>query len=80
MYRDLCRQEEVSTRVSPVGDWSKGSIVDWYFRIVQDSGEINYTSYSFSTSHKSITYGKFNGVSCKHYSICNKLTLVCLVG
>ena len=36
-------KEEVSTRASPTGDWSKGSTVGWYFGIVQGSGKIPYT-------------------------------------
>ena len=34
---------EVSTRLSPIGDWSKDSIISWYFGIVQGSGKIPYT-------------------------------------
>ena len=30
------------TRLSPIGDWSEGSTVGWYFGIVQGSGQIPY--------------------------------------
>ena len=36
-------KEEVSTRSSPIGDWSRGSTIDWYFRIIQGSDKIPYT-------------------------------------
>ena len=40
----LRAKEEVSTRSSPIKDWSKGLTVDWYFEIVQGSGKILYSS------------------------------------
>ena len=43
-YWDLCMQEKVFTRASSIGDWSKDSIVVWYFGIGQDSDKIPYTS------------------------------------
>ena len=43
-YWDLCIQEEVFTRLSPIRDWTIDSIVSWYFRIDQGSGKISYAS------------------------------------
>ena len=38
------QRKKSSTRSSPIGDWSKGSTVGWYFKIVQGSNKISYTS------------------------------------
>ena len=36
--RDLCNKEKkATTRSSPIGYWSKGSIIGWYFGIGQGS-------------------------------------------
>ena len=32
-----------STKSVPIGDWSKGSTIGWYFGIVQGSDKISYT-------------------------------------
>ena len=37
------QRKEVSTRASPIRDWSESSIVGWYLGIVQDSSKISYT-------------------------------------
>ena len=35
-------EEEISTRSSPIVDWSEDSTVGWYFRIVQGSDKISF--------------------------------------
>ena len=41
---DLCiKGKKAITRASPIGYWSKGSTVSWYFEIGQISGKIPYT-------------------------------------
>ena len=40
----LCiKGKKAITRASPIGYWSKGSTVSWYFEIGQISGKIPYT-------------------------------------
>ena len=41
---DLCiKGKKAITRASPIGYWSKGSTVSWYFEIGQGSDKIPYT-------------------------------------
>ena len=41
---DLCiKGKKTTTRSSPIGYWSEGSTVGWYFGIGQDYGKIHYT-------------------------------------
>ena len=41
---DLCtKRKKATTRSSPIGYWSEGSIVGWYFGIGQSSGNIPHT-------------------------------------
>ena len=39
---EIHAKKEVSTRSSPIGDWSRGSIIGWYFGIIQGSDNISY--------------------------------------
>ena len=43
MYWDLCKRISFLQDQVQLADWSKGSIVGWYFGIVQGSGKISYT-------------------------------------
>ena len=78
---NVCNKgKQATTRSSPIGYWSKSSIVSWYFGIGQDNGKIPHTcnhliidQWILRSSDLKFTQGVFTLL--KVFPICQQITM-----